>query len=193
MFLLSTKTYQEVPMNFHKGDMVMHWTHGIGQIVNLEERALAGSKSVYYVVQVRDMTVWVPADSKVGTRLREPTPKRRFQQLLAILSRPSEPLPEDRVERKTHLLELVQDGRPEGLCQVIRDLSAYQKQLGKPMNDNDQMILKQSRRTLLGELGFVFSITPAQAEHELQRLLASSPSELDENSVFAEEARQLSG
>ena len=55
-------------MNFHKGDMVMHWTHGIGQIVNLEERALAGSKTVYYVVQVRDMTVWVPADSKVGSR-----------------------------------------------------------------------------------------------------------------------------
>src|SRR5512134_2462062 len=108
-------------MNFHKGETVMHWTYGIGQIVNLEERALAGSKTVYYVVQVRDMTVWVPADSKVGSRLREPTSKHKFQQLLAILSRPSEPLPEDRVERKTHLLELIQEGRPEGLCQVIRD------------------------------------------------------------------------
>ena len=66
---------------------------------------------------------------------------------------------------------LLQDGRPESLCQVIRDLTAYQKQLGKPMNDNDQMILKQSRNTLLGEWGFVLSITPAQAEHELHRLL----------------------
>ena len=179
-------------MNFHKGDMVMHWTHGIGQIVNLEERALAGSKTVYYVVQVRDMTVWVPADSKVSSRLREPTPRVRFQQLLSMLTRPSEPLPEDRVERKTRLLELVQDGRPEGLCQVIRDLSAYQKRLGKPMNDNDQMILKQSRRTLLGEWGFVFSITPAQAEHELQRLLTSPSAELEEKRVPAKEARQLS-
>jgi RNA polymerase-interacting CarD/CdnL/TRCF family regulator len=172
-------------MNFHKGDMVMHWTHGIGQIVNLEERALAGSKTVYYVVQVRDMTVWVPADSKVGSRLREPTPKLRFQRLLAILSTPSEPLPTDRLERKTHLLELVQEGRPEGLCKVIRDLSAYQKQLGKPMNDNDQMILKQSRNTLLGEWGFVLSITPAQAEHELHRLLTSAPVELEQTSVPA--------
>lgn len=179
-------------MNFHKGDTVMHWTYGIGQILNLEERALAGSKIIYYEVQVRDMTVWVPADSKVGSRLREPTPRLRFQQLLSILSRPSEPLPEDRAERRTRLLELVQDGRPEGLCQAIRDLSAYHKRLGKPMNDNDQLILKQSRRTLLGEWGFVFSITPAQAEHELQRLLAS-PSELEENSVPSGEARQLSG
>lgn len=162
-------------MNFHKGDTVMHWTHGIGQIVNLEERALSGSKTIYYVVQVRDMTVWVPADSKVGTRLRSPTPKLRFERLLAILSSASEPLPEDRLERKTRLLELLHDGRPESLCQVIRDLSAYQKQQVRPLNDNDRIILKQSRNTLLGEWGFVLSITPEQAEHELYRLLASPP------------------
>ena len=165
-------------MNFYKGDMVMHWMHGIGQIVNLEERALSGSKTVYYVVQVRDMTVWVPADSKAGTRLRPPTPKLRFERMLAILSDPSEPLPEDRLERKTRLLELLQDGRPESLCQVIRDLSSYQKQLGKPMNDNDQMVLKQARNTLLGEWGFVLSITQAQAEHELYRLLTSESLEM---------------
>jgi RNA polymerase-interacting CarD/CdnL/TRCF family regulator len=162
-------------MNFHKGDTVMHWTYGIGQIVNLEERALSGSKTIYYVVQVRDMTVWVPADSKVRSRLRTPTSKPRFQHLLAILSNPSELLPTDRLERKTHLLKLLEDCRPESLCQVIRDLSAYHKQLGKPMNDNDQMILKQSRNMLLGEWGFVLSLTPAQAEHELYRLLSSSP------------------
>ena len=160
-------------MNFHKGDTVMHWTHGIGQIVNLEERALAGVKTIYYVVQVKDMTVWVPADSNVGSRLRPPTPKDRFEGLLAILSSPSEPLPENRLERKTHLLELLKDGRPESFCQVIRDLSAYQKQQTRPMYDNDQMILKQARNTLLGEWGFVLSITHAQAEHELHRLLTS--------------------
>jgi RNA polymerase-interacting CarD/CdnL/TRCF family regulator len=171
--------YQEVPMNFYKGDMVMHWAYGIGQIVNLEERALAGAKAVYYVVQVRDMTVWVPADSKVGSRLRPPTPKYRFQRLLDILSSPSESLPEDRLELKTRLQELLQDGTPESLCQVIRDLSAYQKQLTKPLNDNDHMVLKQSRNTLLGEWGFVLAITQAQAEHELYRLLTSEALELE--------------
>ncbi len=31
-------------MNYYKGDMVMHWTYGIGQIVNLEERAWPAQK-----------------------------------------------------------------------------------------------------------------------------------------------------
>lgn len=78
------------------------------------------------------------------------------------------------------MLELLKDGRPESLCQVIRDLSAYQKQQTRPMNDNDQMILKQSRNTLLGEWGFVLSLTHAQAQHELHSLLMSVPLEIAE-------------
>ena len=31
-------------MNFHNGDTVMHWTHGIGHIVNLETDALHPSR-----------------------------------------------------------------------------------------------------------------------------------------------------
>jgi RNA polymerase-interacting CarD/CdnL/TRCF family regulator len=173
-YVVFHQMYQEVHMNYHKGDTVMHWTYGIGQIINLEERALAGSKTIYYEVQVRDMTVWVPADGKVQSRLRAPTPKPRFRRLLAILSGPIEPLPKDTLERKTRLLELLKEGRPESLCQLIRDLSAYQKQLGRPMNDNDQMILKQSRNTLLGEWEFVLSMTHAEAAHELHRLLSSA-------------------
>lgn len=161
-------------MNFNTGDTVMHWTYGIGQIVNLEEREVFGATALYYAVQVRDLTVWVPADAKLESRLRFPTPKNRFKQLLAILSGPSEKLPEDRLERKARLQELLNDGRPESLCQIIRDLSAYQKQKTGPLNDNDHLVLKQSRSTLLGEWGFVLSITHAQAEIELHRMLTGT-------------------
>ena len=158
-------------MNFHEGDPVMHWTYGLGQIVHLEEQALSGSKSLYYAVQMRDMTVWVPADGKLGSRLRSPTTQAGFKKLLAILSGPGESLPEDRQERRTRLLELVRDGRAESLCKIIRDLSAYRKV--RPLNESDQTLLKQSQNTLLGEWEFALSITPAQAEFELHHLLAS--------------------
>ena len=72
-------------MNFYKGDMVMHWSHGIGQIVDMEERALSGEKAVYYVVQVRDMTVWVPADNKVGSRLRPHSPSSVLRACFRII------------------------------------------------------------------------------------------------------------
>ncbi len=160
-------------MNFHEGDTVMHWTYGLGQIIRLEERAVSGSKTLYYAVQVGDMTVWVPADENLGSRLRSPTSESGFKKLLAILSGPGEPLPIDRYERRTHLLELLKDGRAESLCKIIRDLSASTKR-----NDNDQSILRQAQNTLLGEWGFVLSITHAQASVEMHRLLASGAAQI---------------
>ena len=165
-------------MEFHEGDPVMHWTYGLGQIIRLEERELAGPKTLYYAVQVGDLMVWVPADGNVDSRLRVPTPQATFRQLLAILSSPGEPLSEDRHERRTHLLELLKESRAESLCRIIRDLYAFQKI--KSLNDSDQTILKQARNTLLGEWGFVLSVTPAQAELEMHRLLSPAPVTVEE-------------
>jgi len=161
-------------MNFHEGDPVMHWTYGFGKVIRLEERALSGKNALYYAVQIGDLTVWVPADGELENRLRPPTPEAGFKKLLAILSSPGEPLPDDRQDRKTQLLELLKDGRAESLCRVIRDLSAY-RQI-RPLNENDQALMRRAQNALLGEWGFALSVTPAQAELELHRLLTSAPS-----------------
>lgn len=160
-------------MDFREGDPVMHWTYGIGQVVRLEERAVAGETTLYYSVRVGDdLTVWVPADSNLASRLRPPTTQSGFKRLLAILSGPGEPLPEDRHERRTRLLALLKDGRAESLCRVIRDLFAYKQ--AKSLNDNDQALFRRTQSVLLGEWRFVLSVTQAQAEDELHRLLASA-------------------
>lgn len=157
-------------MNFHEGDPVMHRTYGFGEILRLEEREIAGQTTLYYAVQVSDLTVWVPADGNLKSRLRPPTPQARFKRLLAILSGPGEPLPDDRHERKLRLLELLNDGRPESLCRLIRDLFAYRREV-RALNENDQALLKRSQSALLGEWGFVLSVTRAQADLEMHRLL----------------------
>jgi RNA polymerase-interacting CarD/CdnL/TRCF family regulator len=159
-------------MDFHIGDPVMHWTYGFGQVIQLEERAVSGQKTLYYAVQVRDMTVWVPADDKLASRLRPPTTSTRFKRLLAILSGPGQALPEDRQERKLRILELLKDGSAESLCRVIRDLSTFRQK--KSLNDNDQAVLRRVQTSLLGEWGFALSLSPAQAELELQRLLTKT-------------------
>ena len=159
-------------MNFNIGDQVMHCTHGLGQVIRLEERALAGPLTMYYAVQVRDMTIWVPADDNLESRLRYPTPAAEFQRLFKILSGPGKPLPIDRQERKLHLLKLLKDGRAESLCRVIRDLVEFRR--NKQLNDNDQVLLKRVQSALLGEWELVLSVSPAQAEDELHRLLTSA-------------------
>jgi RNA polymerase-interacting CarD/CdnL/TRCF family regulator len=156
-------------MEFHIGDPVMHWTYGLGQVVGLEERALSGQKTLYYAVKVRDLTIWVPADNNLEIRLRPPTSPAGFKRLFAILSSSGEPLPDDRQERKTWLVEQLKDGQAESLCRVIRDLFTYRQ--AKSLNENDQSLLKRAQNALLGEWGFSLSIPTMQAESDLYRLL----------------------
>ena len=163
-------------MKIQKGDPVMHWKHGLGEVIDLEERNLHGAKALYYAVQFRDMVVWVPADADLQRRLRPLTAKPAFEDLLAILSDPGEPLPDDRYERRGRLLEYLGDGSPQSLCRIVAGLYAYRKV--RPLNESDQSILKQSRSALLEEWEHVLSVPHAQAEHELHRRLASAPAPL---------------
>jgi RNA polymerase-interacting CarD/CdnL/TRCF family regulator len=164
-------------MKFHEGDTVMHWTYGLGQIIRLEERNVSGLNALYYAVQIRDMTVWVPSDDELQNRLRAPTSKSGFNELIAILSNPGQSLPDDRKERRAYLLGFLKDGSTQSLCHIIRGLHAYRNI--RTLNDSDQSILKQARNSLLGELGFVLSMTPAEAEHELNHWLMSKPVDVE--------------
>lgn len=165
-------------MNFHQGDSVMHWTHGLGKVIRLEAMTLSGEKTLYYAIQIDDMTVWVPADDRLETHLRFPTPVAEFKRLMGILSRPGEPLPADRLGRKKLLLEWLEDGRAESLFRVIRSLCTYRH--FHALNEDEKALLKRSRNALLGEWSFAMSISLAQAEHDLQHLLASHSAQIQE-------------
>ena len=156
-------------MKIHEGDSVMHWTHGLGKVVRLEERALSGQAIMYYAIQIGDMTVWVPADDMLETRLRLPTRAADFKKMLGILSTPGDPLPIDRRERKTLLMEWLKDGLTVSLFRVIRSLATYR--LDHSLNLDEQAILKRSQHALIGEWSCALSIPAAQAEIELYRLL----------------------
>ncbi len=156
-------------MKFRKGQAVMHWTYGLGKIVRLEHRSLLGQKTLYYAVQVGDLTVWVPADDQLDQRLRRPSSKAQLKKLRALLARPGIQLPQDRHERKLLLLEQLKDGRAESLCRVIRSLVTFGKVHG--LNDSDEALLKRAQNALLGEWGYALSVTPQQAEQQLRRLV----------------------
>jgi RNA polymerase-interacting CarD/CdnL/TRCF family regulator len=157
-------------MNFREGDWVMHWTFGLGKVVRLEEREVSGRKILHYAVQINDMTIWVPEDELLASRLRPPTSESDFQKLQNILSTAGDPLPDDRHQRKIMLTEILKDGSAKSLCRVVRSLASYRKV--HSLNENDQALLKRAEKALIGEWGVVLSVTPLQAETELRRLLS---------------------
>lgn len=156
-------------MAFHIGDKVVHWAYGLGAIIQLDEKELSGHTDEYYVVQMHNLTVWVPINEMGERGLRLLTPAGDFERLFDILSSPAEPLSPDRFERKTQLTGRMKEGSIASTCRVVRDLAAHM-QTGK-MNENDSAMLKRARSFLLEEWSVALSVPVRRAERELIELL----------------------
>lgn len=156
-------------MMFHVGEKVVHWVHGPGEIVQLDEKVLSGHKALYYVVQAGDLTVYVPVEQGEQNSLRTPTPAREFKKLLSILTSPGEELSGDRLQRKLDLTERMRDGSLASVCRVIRDLACRSQ--STRLNDHDVAIMERAQRFLLDEWALSLSIPYSEVEQELQKLL----------------------
>lgn len=159
-------------MDFKPGDWVVHCSHGLGQIKTLENRSFGEESILYYMVQIGDLTIWVPADDNLNKRLRKPASQSDFHTLLNTLTSPPEELPLDRRQRSQYLLELLKDGSAESLIKVIRDLSAIRQH--RTWSDYDRDLMRRIQKSLIGEWSFIFSINPLEAETELHKLLAKN-------------------
>lgn len=151
------------------GEQVIHWSFGSGVIVELDEKMLSGRTRQYYVVQTRDLMLWVPITESGESSLRKLTPAKDFPKLLRILAGPGEPLPADRFVRRTQLSQMVKDGTLESICQVIRDLVNFRRE--KKMNDYDGAILERATNFLVDEWSTALNLPEDEVKQELSEIL----------------------
>jgi RNA polymerase-interacting CarD/CdnL/TRCF family regulator len=165
-------------MNFLVGDQVVHSVYGLGEIIQLDEKKLSGRTAQYYVVRIRDLTLWVPINDSGDSNLRYPTPASDFEALFAILRSPGEPLSEDRLVRKTQLTDQIKDGKLSSVCRAVRDLTYHRHT--KKMNENDTATLERLQNFLLNEWVVSLSISFSQAKQELSLLLGEDLTKIKE-------------
>ncbi len=170
-------------MKFQVGDTVMHWNYGLGQITGMEERLVTGTSQLYYVLRIKDLSVWVPADKSAGERMRPPTSARSFKKLLAVLGGSADDLSDDRRERKLQLHAKMSAGTAESICHVLRDLTT--RELNRPLNDDDRATLERARAMLLGEWVYALQVPPDQAEHDLHKILKPTATQARTSSAAA--------
>ncbi len=156
-------------MNYAIGDTVVHWTHGIGTVVAIDQKYLAGITQQYYVVEIDPIELWVPVEDGNGGSIRFPADKPHFMQLFDILRGPGESLPDNPYQRKNTLRERMQKRTLEGLCHVIRDLTDRSRQ--HHLNVDDSFTLSRAEKYLLEEWVLSLGTRPSDALGELNDLL----------------------
>jgi CarD family transcriptional regulator len=156
-------------MGFHVGDKVIHWTHGLGEVVHIEEKTIHDYPTNCYVVRTSDLMIWIPIDDLQQQSLRLPTPPDEFENLFAILTGPSEKLLDDRVLRKDQLMAQMKDGQLSSICRVVRDLTNFKR--STKLNDREKSILERATKSLLTEWTYSMGIPMSQAQQMMVDLL----------------------
>lgn len=162
-------------MEYAIGDTVVHWTHGLGRVIAIEQMDLAGKTQPYYVVEVELLKLWVPMEEAHSGSIRLPTDSDQFAHLFAILRSPGKRLPEGQYQRKLELRERMQKRTLEDLCHVIRDLK--DRSCHSTLNQYDASVLFRAQEHLLDEWVLSLAVERSDALCELEVLLQAEPLE----------------
>jgi CarD family transcriptional regulator len=159
-------------MAFQVGDKVVHRSFGRGEVVQLDEKELAGKSQLYYVVEFNQLTLWVPVSGADEGSLRLPVESVEFEQLYNILRSPGEELAEDRFQRQIQLSGRMKEGRTAELCRIVRDITG--RSVDHKLNENDLSVLRHAQNLLLEEWQFSQGLTLEESRVELDKLLQES-------------------
>jgi CarD family transcriptional regulator len=160
-------------MQFKIGDFVVHPVYGVGHIIKIEEKQFSEQEArLYYKVTLSKRTVWVPVEAQGTLGLRLVTAKSELDRYRTLLK--SRPVPLDKNHHRRHL-ELVsrlKQGSFQGVCEVVRDLTAWGWR--KPLGPTDTATLQKTRESLYQEWATAAGVSISEATKEVESLLLAT-------------------
>jgi RNA polymerase-interacting CarD/CdnL/TRCF family regulator len=157
-------------VQFKVGDRVVHPTHGLGSVVKIEEREFSDKgRRMYYQVNFPKSTVWIPVRASGGSGLRLVTAQNELDRYRDLLKSAPVPLHQNHTKRQLQLASHLKQGSFQGVCEVVRDLTAWGRQ--KTLGATDNATLKKTRANLYQEWAGAAGVTVAEATKEVESLL----------------------
>ncbi|MBN1305247.1 MAG: hypothetical protein JXA13_12495 [Anaerolineales bacterium] len=155
-------------LKFNVGDRVVHPQIGVGLVDGMEERQFEPEVTrVYYVIQIKETTLWVPVDF-INTGLRKLSVKNEIDKCRDTLE--SAPL---KIESGRGMLAglsgRIKQGGITAQCEVIRDITAFgwKKPLFGPVSEFREQLLN----VLCQEWATVDDVSLSEASVEIKTLL----------------------
>lgn len=157
-------------MQFQVGDVVVHPQHGLGQIVTIEEKRFSEKGTrLYYQINLSRSTLWIPVEAQETIGLRLATIRSDLDRYRHLLKKPPVPLNQNHSRRQLELADRFDRGSFQGMCEVVRDLTAWSRQ--KRLAATDAITLQKARESLSQEWATAAGLSVREASKEIDSLL----------------------
>ncbi len=149
---------------FSVGDLAVYPAHGVGIIESIEEKSIAGSEHIFYVMRIleNDMKIMIPKNNAAQVGLRNIISDKDADEVYSILQEKDvEFTPQTWNRRYREYMDKIKTGSIFDLAAVLRDL--YMLQMDKPLSFGEKKMLDTARSLLIKEL----SIAKNKKEDEI--------------------------
>lgn len=149
--------------DFGAGAMVMHPLYGIGTVEKIEEKDILGKVNRFSIISFQNdrLKIMVNMEQK-NNLIRNLIAREEIPRVLNFIRECKSELPIKSSERYNVNLKKIKSSDIYQLSEVIKDLSLLGRE--KKLSPKEVNMLKQSKKMLAMEFGYVSSISQEDAE-----------------------------
>ncbi len=162
----------EIP--FLLGDKAVHPSHGVGEVIGVEERELGGTKGIFYVLRILDngMKVMVPTNAVMQVGLRHVMSEPEAEKVIDTMRLREVAVDVQPWSRRFRAYtEMIKSGSPYEIAKVMRDM--HRLKFDKDLSFGERRLLDQAKSLLMKELALAKNVTEAAMEAEVMALFSA--------------------
>ena len=157
---------------YKKGDNVVYPGHGVGQIIDIEQKEVMDRVLTFYVIRIIEtgMKIMVPEKKAQSLGLRTLISKKDTGKVMEILQKKDVKLePQTWNRRYREYMEKIKTGSIYEIAEVLRDLILLK--VDKELSFGEQKMLTMVRGLLMDELSLVTSQEELTKQKEIKNIL----------------------
>lgn len=155
---------------FLPGEWVVQRHHGPGLVKGSRIMKIGGQENVYYEVETRASTVWLPEEQMNDEWLRPLASPEELDEALAVLRSAPQPLESNSYKRRGHIMKISAGDLPRVVAALLRDLWARRK-AKKSLSMYEENILRHLTDCFLTEWSLLTGLELEAAGREFEALL----------------------
>lgn len=158
-------------LNVAVGDKVVHPSHGLGEIIAIEQREIGGTKGEFFIIRILDngMRVMVPRTSAQAAGLRPVMSSKEADKVLETMKAREVAVDLQPWSRRFRAYtEMIKSGSPHEVAKVLRDM--YRLKFDKELSFGERRLLDQAKSLLIKELAAAKGLTEAALQAKVDEM-----------------------
>src|SRR5689334_9781499 len=158
-------------IQFKVGDKAVYPAQGVAEVVNIEEKDIAGNRQRFYVLRIldTDRKIMVPVSNASAVGLRQVISEQEIREIFDILRERTIAFDNQTWNRRYRgFMDKIKTGSIYDVAEVLRDL--YRLKTDKQLSFGERRMLDTARTLIVKEIAIARAQTEEQVKTEIESI-----------------------